>query len=214
MTSAVLPRYCPLPNPITYLHFAPMTGTEETTSLTGKLLIAMPGMGDARFDKAVVFLCLHSPEGTMGLIINKPAPDLDFNNLLMQLDIRPREGHPHAPLFFGGPVETGRGFVLHSGEYRGEDGTLEVDDSFAMTATKNILEDIAAGQGPQKTLTSLGYSGWGPGQLESELQQNAWLTCDADQQIVFAPDHSAKWQAALAKLGINPLMLSAEGGRA
>ena len=185
----------------------------EPTNLTGKLLIAMPGMGDPRFEKSVVFLCEHSNEGTMGLITNKPA-GVNLQDLLEQLDIDLKSTPYTEIIGFGGPVETGRGFVLHSPDYDAEDGTLKVNDAFAMTATKDILKDIGADQGPVKVLIVLGYAGWGPGQLEDELQQNAWLTVDADQAIVFADDNASKWQAALSKLGINPLMLSAEGGRA
>jgi len=187
---------------------------KSATNLAGKLLIAMPGMLDPRFDHSVVFLCAHSAEGTMGLVVNKPASDIGFGDLLEQLDIPvgPRTGEQQ--IFYGGPVEIGRGFVLHSGEYGTDEGTLRVNDAFAMTATKEVLQDIAAGQGPQATLAALGYSGWGPGQLEGEIRENAWLTTEADQAIVFAPDNASKWEAALAKLGISPLALSAEGGRA
>ena len=185
----------------------------EPTNLTGKLLIAMPGMGDPRFENSVVFLCEHAPEGTMGLITNKPA-GVSLEDLLEQLDIPLISDTYNQKIGFGGPVETGRGFVLHSSEYPGQDGTLKINETFSMTATKDILKDIGADHGPAKVLIALGYAGWGPGQLESELQQNAWLTVDADQAIVFAQDITAKWKSALAKLGINPLMLSAEGGRA
>ncbi len=191
-----------------------MTQTDNSTDLAGKLLIAMPGMGDPRFDKAVIFVCAHSPEGTMGLMVNKPAPGVMLDDLLEQLDIAPGETTRDRLIYFGGPVETGRGFVLHSGEYEVAAGTLRVSPGFAMTATRDILEDIAAGRGPAQALPALGYAGWGPGQLEGELAQNAWLTADADQAIVFDPDHSAKWAAALARLGISPLALSADGGRA
>ncbi len=150
----------------------------------------------------------------MGIVINKPAGDIGFDDLLEQLEIPLETDTYHSRLFFGGPVETGRGFVLHSGEYDGEAGTLRVNDMFAMTATRDILQDIASGQGPTQVLPALGYAGWGPGQLEGELQQNAWLTVDADQTIVFEHKNTGKWEAALAKLGISPLMLSAEGGRA
>ncbi len=191
-----------------------MSITPETSDLIGKLLIAMPGMGDPRFDKSVVFICAHSDEGAMGLIVNKQTPDLALDDLLKQLDIDKTADGTGAKVFFGGPVETGRGFVLHSDEYQGSPSTLVVDDAFAMTATRDILEDIAQGKGPRECLAALGYAGWGPGQVESELQQNAWLIVDADQAIVFSPDAGGKWAAALAKLGIDPLMLSAEGGRA
>lgn len=186
----------------------------DTTNLTGKLLLAMPSMGDARFEKSVIFLCMHSDEGAMGLVINKPAPDISFRALLKQLDIDTSPDFIAPGLFFGGPVETERGFVLHSGEYGGETGTLRVNESMAMTATRDVLRDIAGAKGPAQVLPALGYSGWGPGQLESELQQNAWLICDADHAIVFEQKSTKKWEAGLAKLGVSPLMLSAEGGRA
>ncbi len=184
------------------------------TNLTGKLLIAMPGMLDPRFDHSVVFICAHSSEGTMGLVVNKPASDISLGDLLQQLGIPAGAEASGQPIFYGGPVEMGRGFVLHSGEYGVENGTLKVNDAFAMTATREVLEDISRGNGPRASLPALGYSGWGPGQLESELRENAWLTSDADQDIVFETANTGKWEAALAKLGISPLMLSGEGGRA
>ena len=150
----------------------------------------------------------------MGIVINRPADELSFDDMLEQLEIPSETNSSDHHLFFGGPVETGRGFVLHSGDYSGQDGTLRVNDFFAMTATRDILQDIANGQGPDQVLPALGYAGWGPGQLEGEIQQNAWLTVDADQAIVFSKENKSKWEAALAKLGISPLMLSAEGGRA
>lgn len=182
--------------------------------LTGKLLIAMPGMGDPRFDHTVVYLCAYSDEGAMGLIINKRVPDISLDDLLDQLEIGGGFGSAGVGVHFGGPVEGSRGFVLHSVDYEGGAGTLEVDQGIAMTATKDILEDIAKGTGPQQALTALGYAGWGPGQLEGELQENAWLTVDADAAIVFDPDNESKWTKALGKLGIDPMLLSAEGGRA
>jgi len=182
--------------------------------LTGKMLIAMPGMGDPRFDHSVVLLCAHSDEGAMGLIVNKRVPDLNLDDLLEQLEIERGDGSHGVAVHFGGPVEGGRGFVLHTRDYAGKPGTLDIDKAFGMTATKDILVDIAMGQGPKATLTALGYAGWGPGQLESELQQNAWLTVDGDAAIVFDEDDGGKWARALKKLGIDPLMLSAAGGRA
>ncbi len=182
--------------------------------LTGKMLIAMPGMGDPRFDHSVVLLCAHTDDGAMGLIVNKRVPDLNLGDLLKQLDIETASGNQGAAVHFGGPVEGARGFVLHSRDYPGTPGTLEIGSKFGMTATKDILVDIARGSGPQATLTALGYAGWGPGQLESELQKNAWLTVDGDAAIVFDTDDGGKWSAALKKLGIDPLMLSSEGGRA
>jgi putative transcriptional regulator len=191
-----------------------MSVAPESTQLTGKLLIAMPGMGDPRFEKSVVFLCAHSEEGAMGLIVNKPAPGVQMDDLLDQLSIEKGPGSARAGVHFGGPVEHGRGFVLHSSDYCTENSTLEIDADFGMTATLDILEDIARGEGPARRLLALGYAGWGPGQLESELQQNGWLTTDAAPEIVFSADNDGKWTAALKTLGIDPLTLSAAAGRA
>lgn len=182
--------------------------------LSGKLLIAMPGMGDPRFEKAVVFVCAHSSDGAMGLIINKPAPDLEFRDLLKQLEIEGDVTSPDTRIHFGGPVEGARGFVLHSADYPALDATLSVDSHFSMTATQEILRDMARGKGPKEAILVLGYSGWGPGQLEAELSANGWLTCDASQDLVFAPDDSAKWKEALKSLGVDALTLSASAGRA
>lgn len=188
--------------------------TETAANLTGKLLVAMPGMGDPRFDHSVIYLCAYSDEGAMGLIINKEVPDITLDDVLDQLEIAKSASDRPTGVYFGGPVEGARGFVLHSAEYESGAGTLNVAGGIAMTATKDILEDIAAGKGPAQALTALGYSGWGPGQLEGELQQNAWLTVEADEAIIFDADNGSKWSAALAKLGIDPSLLSAEGGRA
>jgi putative transcriptional regulator len=182
--------------------------------LDGKLLVAMPGMGDIRFERAVIFICAHSSDGAMGLIINKPAPDLRFADLLEQLDIDADAGQSAIRVHFGGPVEHGRGFVLHSADYRAGDATMEVTGEFGMTATIDILRDIAVGRGPERSLLALGYAGWGPGQLEFEIQANGWLTCEASADLVFGNRDGGKWEAALASLGIDPRMLSAEGGRA
>lgn len=190
----------------------PLPTTDQ--DLSGKLLIAMPGMGDPRFEHSVVFMCAHNADGAMGLIVNKEVPEVSMRDLFQQLEIDSTEGAGTGALHFGGPVENERGFVLHSHDYQGGGGTMKVDETFGMTATKDVLEAIAAGTGPKSALTVLGYAGWGAGQLEGELQQNAWLTVDADEAIVFAPDNSAKWKQALAKLGIDPLMLSATGGSA
>ena len=174
----------------------------------------MPGMGDPRFEHAVVLMCAHTAEGAMGLIVNKRLPDLTLDDLLDQLDIAKGAGSSGEGIHFGGPVESARGFVLHSGDGAPSSGTLEIDRGFALTATRDILAEIAQGTGPTRALTALGYAGWGPGQLEDELVQNAWLTADGDAAIVFSADDGRKWQRALETLGIDPLMLSAEGGRA
>jgi putative transcriptional regulator len=192
----------------------PMAPEPDFTDLSGKLLIAMPGMGDPRFEHSVIFMCAHSGEGSMGLIVNKPAPGLEMDDLLEQLDIPKGEGSRGVHVHFGGPVEHGRGFVLHSGDYAAHASTLKVDPNFGMTATLDILQDMASGGGPSQRLLALGYAGWGPGQLEEEIVANGWLTCDASPEIVFAADDSAKWLAALKSMGIDPLMLSPDAGRA
>ncbi len=182
--------------------------------LTGRILIAMPGMEDPRFGQSIVYICAHSDEGAMGLVLNKLADDLKLSDLLEQLEIESVPGARQLPIHFGGPVEGGRGFVLHEAGYRSSISTLEVDGVFSMTATLDILEDMAAGQGPGMALVALGYAGWGAGQLEGEIAQNGWLICDASPALVFGTPNSAKWSAALAVLGIDPLALSAEAGTA
>jgi len=196
-----------------------MTHDEDTADLremdlTGRILIAMPGMADTRFDQAVIFVCAHSDEGAMGLVINKIADDLKLSDLLEQLDIEAKPGARRLPIHFGGPVESGRGFVLHDADYASSISTLEVSDTFAMTATLDILEDMAVGDGPDAALIALGYAGWGPGQLEGEIAENAWLICDASAKLVFGTRAGGKWAAALECLGISPMALSAEYGTA
>jgi len=191
-----------------------MNKKTELPHLDGKLLIAMPGMGDPRFDKALIYMCAHSADGAMGLIVNKPAVDLKFSDLLDQLDITPTKLFRPIEVHFGGPVEHGRGFVLHSKDYIAKDSTLEVNDEFGMTATLDILEDISQGNGPNSCLLALGYAGWGPGQLEDEIRANGWLTCDADAALIFSDKNQGKWGGAIESLGIDPRLLSAEGGTA
>ncbi|MBI6629316.1 YqgE/AlgH family protein [Pontibaca salina] len=182
--------------------------------LTGKLLIAMPGMGDMRFEHSVVVMCSHNDEGAMGLILNKPASDVRLSDLLDQFDIVPDPPSRDMTVHFGGPVETGRGFVLHSSDYVSNLQTLTINDWLSMTATIDILEDIAVGKGPERALMMLGYAGWGPGQIESEIAMNGWLTADPEAELLFSrPDHE-KWEAALKLLGVDPLTLSAAAGRA
>lgn len=195
-------------------HLYPMREIPETRHLDGKLLIAMPLMGDPRFERSVIYVCVHSDDGAMGLIVNKPATDLKFGDLLEQLEIETPDPSREIRVHFGGPVEHGRGFVLHSTDYESSDATLKVDDRFGMTATLDILEDISNGSGPNSCLLALGYAGWGPGQLEGEIQANGWLTCDASPEIVFDKGDEGKWEAALATLGISPSFLSAAGGTA
>jgi len=196
-----------------------MAGSKEhvvtgQTDLTGQCLIAMPGMGDPRFNHSLVYLCAHSEDGAMGLIVNKPTDDLTLRDLLDQLDIECASADTGSRIYFGGPVETGRGFVLHGDDYRSPMATLEVSEALRMTATLDILEEIAAGRGPARYILTLGYSGWGPGQLEGEIAQNAWLTCPADADLMFATPDSKKWEGALERIGVAALALSAEAGRA
>ncbi|MEI4488166.1 YqgE/AlgH family protein [Frigidibacter sp. MR17.14] len=187
---------------------------DRDLDLTGKLLVAMPGMGDPRFERSVIFLCVHSPEGAMGLIVNKPAREISFPQLLDQLGVERRPGGRDIRVHVGGPVEHGRGFVLHSGDYPGSEATLQVDERFAMTATMDILTALAQGHGPRQSLMALGYAGWGPGQLESEILQNGWLTAEASPDLVFSEADGAKWEEALRSLGVDPSGLSSTAGRA
>ena len=186
----------------------------EVMNLAGKLLVAMPAMGDVRFEYSVVYVCAHSDEGTMGLIVNKPNPKLKFKKLLNQQNISFNGSIIDTKVHFGGPVEQIRGFILHSSDYQAGVDTLNVDKSFSMTATPDILEDMAKGDGPDISLLALGYSGWASGQVEAELLQNGWLICDATYDLVFNIANSDKWAAALASLGVDPLMLSSQAGRA
>jgi putative transcriptional regulator len=174
----------------------------------------MPQMLDPRFARSVIYLCAHSDDsGAMGLVINKLLGSLTMGELFAQLEIAPSGVVSPRPVHFGGPVESGRGFILHTADYR-EEATLLVDGNIALTATLEILRAIGKGQGPHQSLFALGYAGWGPGQLDAEIQANGWLSVAADDNIVFAPDHDAKWRRALAKLGIDLSMLSSDAGHA
>ena len=181
--------------------------------LSGQLLVAMPGMEDPRFVKTVIYMCAHNEDGAMGLVINRAIESLTFPDLLEQLGIETVV--PDAPINiqFGGPVESGRGFVLHSSDYS-QDVTMVVDNDVALTATIDILKAIAVGDGPRQRLLALGYSGWGPGQLDSEIKRNGWLHVDADKELVFGLDLDGKWERAMRKIGIDPCVLSGEAGHA
>jgi putative transcriptional regulator len=205
---------CALATPHRSVHVWGVIGHEPMTDLTGRLLIAMPGMPDPRFEHSLIYVCAHSEDGSMGLIVNKPSADVTFQALIDQLSIENTGDLTDIEVHFGGPVELGRGFVLHSTDFQSEMTTLFVDDDFAMTATLDVLENIASGGGPEKRLIVLGYAGWGPGQLEEEIMQNGWLICDASRDIVFDRADVDKWEAALGTLGVSPLALSSEGGRA
>jgi putative transcriptional regulator len=182
-------------------------------SLAGQILIAMPAMGDPRFAQAVIYLCDHTPNGAMGIVINRPLQSPSFEDLLRQLNIDPVPPARTIRLCHGGPVDNGRGFVLHSTDWTGE-GSLRVDDGFALTASLDILKAIAGGGGPKQGVLALGYAGWGAGQLDAEMQQNAWLSAPADPTLVFDGDYETKWRRALATLRIDPLLLSHAAGHA
>jgi putative transcriptional regulator len=182
--------------------------------LNGRMLIAMPGMGDPRFERTVIYMCSHGEDGAMGLVVNRPAAGVSFADLLRQLDIETGPQSQSSGLRFGGPVEVGRGFVLHSSDFHARDGTMRVDDHVSLTSTLDVLRAMAEGRGPRRTLVALGYAGWAPNQLEDELRRNGWLICDADEDLLFSTDDEAKWARALAKLGVSPLSLSATGGTA
>ena len=193
------------------------------TSLTGKLLIAMPAMPDPRFAHSVILLCAQSTDGAMGLIVNRPLPDLTVSKLVTHLDMPTGQSdaglgvHSAAleePVYFGGPVETGRGFVLHSADYFSHDGSLEVATGTVLTTSKEILADMARGQGPADTLTALGYAGWGANQLESEIRTGGWLLADFDRELIFRTPDAQKWGAALRSINVDPRLLAATPGRA
>ncbi len=181
--------------------------------LTGQLLIAMPSMPDPRFARAVIYICSHGPNGAMGLVLNRFFGEATFPLLLQQLNISPSPEAPDLAVHFGGPVETGRGFVLHSTDYLRE-GTTRIDDNVSLSATVDILQAIAQGGGPERVMMALGYTGWGAGQLDAEIKANGWLTSPADDGILFDDDVETKWERALAKIGISPLMLSGDAGHA
>jgi putative transcriptional regulator len=186
--------------------------------LKGKLLIAMPSIQGDDFNHSVVFLCEHSAEGAMGLVLNKPAPQMIFSDLVEKLDLG-RDAAPidieilQMPVLLGGPVKQFQGFVLHSSDYK-SDETLKVAPGYALTATVDVLKAIAAGKGPKRKILALGYAGWSAGQLEDEILRNGWLTSDADADLVFSGDIEKKHEAALKKLGVSPGMLSSEAGHA
>lgn len=186
---------------------------EHDEYLVGQLLVAMPAMQDPRFAKSVIYMCAHSAEGAMGLVVNRTFEALTFPDLLEQLEIETTPLTDRINVHFGGPVETGRGFVLHSPDYL-QDGSLVVNTGFALTATIDILKDIAAGTGPHRCMLALGYAGWGPGQLDSEIRANGWLSVAADDDLVFGDTHDTKWDRAMAKIGIDPRMLSDSAGHA
>ncbi len=189
--------------------------------LDGQMLIAMPLMQDERFARSLIFVCAHSADGAMGIIVNQQAGSIDFPELLAQLNIIDAENSitlsekaESMKVLRGGPVEPGRGFVLHSSDFFIENSTLPIDEDISLTATLDILKAIANGAGPRRAILALGYAGWAPGQLENEIQHNGWLHCAADPDLVFGGDIGGKYERALRKIGIEPAMLSSEAGHA
>jgi len=189
--------------------------------LDGQFLVAMPGMADERFARSVIYVCAHSADGAMGIIVNKAATDISMPDLLVQLDVAPeadairlRERVGHMPVLMGGPVEGRRGFVLHTDDFHIQQSTLIIDDGICLTATVEILRAIASGEGPASAVLALGYAGWQAGQLESEIMANGWLNCPADPELIFNTDLDAKYERALRANGIDPAMLSMTAGRA
>ena len=189
--------------------------------LDGQMLIAMPSMRDERFSRSLIYVCAHSSEGAMGIIVNQLAANVTFPDLLVQLDVIPATDLIQLPqragavkVLKGGPVETGRGFVLHTADFFIENSTLPIDEGICLTATLDILKAIARGDGPVSAVLALGYAGWAPGQLENEIQENGWLHCAADSELIFGSDNENKYARALKKLGIDLGMLSSEAGHA
>jgi putative transcriptional regulator len=189
--------------------------------LDSQMLIAMPAMLDDRFARSLIYVCAHSSEGAMGIVVNHPAPNINFSDLLVKLDVIPAADVIQLPsragvvkVMRGGPVETERGFVLHSADFFIENSTLPIDDGICLTATLDILKAIARGDGPVSAILALGYAGWAPGQLESEIQGNGWLHCAPDSDLIFGTDTGGKYDKALKKLGIDLGMLSSEAGHA
>ena len=185
----------------------------STGFLEGQLLIAMPNIGDSRFDRTVIYMCAHSEEGAMGLILNKLADEITFDELLEQLEVPTPSDHDEIRIHVGGPVDTGRGFVLHTRDYL-QSTTMPVGDHFGLTATIDILKSIAAGEGPKQSLLALGYAGWGAGQLDNEIQANGWLNVEADLDLMFDRQVDTKWDRAVKKLGVDPSFLSGDAGHA
>ncbi|MCS6892190.1 MAG: YqgE/AlgH family protein [Rhodovarius sp.] len=195
------------------LSYTPGRPSADEGWLTGQLLIAMPNMPDERFRQTVILLCAHSEDGAMGLVLNRPLAGLSFDSLLRQLGITPVPPARQIRMLQGGPVEAGRGFVLHSGDWQTE-GTLRIGRDLGLTASVEVLKAIAAGEGPRDCVLALGYAGWGPGQLEHEIAANAWLTAPADAALLYQVPAEQAWAQALSRIKVDPLLLSGAAGRA
>ena len=191
------------------------TSKMENLFLAGKLIIAMPTMSDPRFKRSVVCICAHNEDGAIGIIINKIIESLSFSKIIKQLKLKKNMNKDDYKdhIYFGGPVETERGFILHSSDYSSENST-SINSEISMTASTEILQALIDGNGPNKSIVALGYAGWGPGQLDTEIQSNAWLSVESDLELVFSAKTAEKWDMALEKIGVNPALLSTEAGRA
>lgn len=192
-----------------------MTEPSDADFLSGRLLIAMPGIGDPRFERAVVFLCAHDAEHAIGLAVNRPVDGLTLDNLFQRIGVdRPLRRVADEAVLMGGPVERERGFVLHTDDYLLEGVSMPVMNGLALTTTRDVLQAMSGEDAPRRAILALGYAGWGAGQLEREVRENVWLVCDPDEALIFGDDFDQKWSRALEKLGISPAMLSEVGGRA
>src|SRR5579871_2717 len=193
----------------------PLRPSSDPGFLGGRMLIAMPGIGDPRFERAVVIVCTHDDQHAMGIAVNRPVEGLTVPRLLERLGVKPTIVVPPDLVLLGGPVSPERGFVLHTDDYRCEDSSLDVGPGVALTATREVLSALGShNRRPRRSILTLGYAGWGPGQLEDELREGVWLTCDADESLLFGDDHERKWRAALDKIGARAEHLSPHTGRA
>ena len=183
-------------------------------NLSGQMLLAMPGIGDSRFDRSVVYIFEHGPEGAMGFVVNQPAEDVTLNDILESLDLPISDNGDRMKAYLGGPVETGRGFVLHTSDYTASTTSLGNNHRIALTATLEIMEVLGKHGAPDRSLLFLGYSGWDAGQLDAELHENAWLACEADLDLIFSIDPEKKYPAAMARMGIDLGKLSSDQGQA
>jgi len=190
-------------------------GDDEGDFLHGRLLIAMPGIGDSRFERAVILICAHSADYALGIAVNRPLEGLSLGELLDRLGVKPKTNMVAQPVLAGGPVERERGFVLHTSDFATNDSTMTVTDGVSLTPTREVLEAMVDNdRRPRQSVLALGCAQWGSGQLEQEIRESVWLACDADEDLIFDDDHDSKWVRALAKIGVRADMLSAQGGRA